>query len=207
MAGEIDTQAVISDLLPSLHSDSRAHLNFWTESDLIRWIDETVKRLARKAMIFVERDTSTTTAAGTATYPLPTRHLATLHASYGTTPLRPAAMVELEARDDAFQTTTRTPDHWYEDKLGPGTIGLAPVPPDIVNLPIVMSCVPPDVDVAKSNTLLQAPAPLKGYLAFSVLAAAYGEEGESEQPDLAQHCRARIQMYDQILQQYYGPGV
>jgi len=208
VAGEIDTQEVITDLLPSLHSDSRAHLNFWSEADLIQWIDEALKRLARTAMLFVERDTSTATAAGTATYPLPARHLASLHISYGSSPLRPAAMVELEARDEGFQNTIGAPDHWYEDKLGMATVGVAPVPPDsAVTLAIIMSCVPPEVDAAKVNTLVQAPAPLKGYLAFSVLGEAYGRESETEQPDLAKHCRARVQLYEQILQRYYGPGL
>lgn len=208
MAGEIDTQAVITSLLPALHSDTRAHLNFWSEADLIQWIDEGLKKLARTAGIFAERDVSTTTAAGTATYPLPSRHLSTLHISYGSTSLRPAAMVELEARDEGFQSTPGQPTHWYEDKLGLGTVGLSPVPSDAgITVPVVMNCAPLDIDAAKMNTLVQAPAPLKGYLSFAVLAEAYGREGESEQPDLAAHCRSRVQLYDQLLQHYYGPGL
>ena len=207
MAGEINTTTLIANLLPDLHSDSLAHLNFWSGSDLIQWCDEAVKRLARACMIFCERDTSITTAGGTATYSLPTRHIATIHASYGTSALRPAAQIDLESRDPAYQTTAGPPDHWYEDKLGTSTIGLAPVPTVAVSVPLLISAAPSDLDVGQLNVLVQAPAPLKGYLAFSVLAAAYGREGESEQPDLAQHCAERVRMFQQILSHYYGAGL
>jgi len=40
MSGEFDSQQVISELLPTLHADTRAHLYFWTEADLIQWCDE-----------------------------------------------------------------------------------------------------------------------------------------------------------------------
>jgi len=206
MAGEIDTTQVVTELLPSLHSDSRANLTFWSEADLIQWMDESVKRLSRKTMTFVERDASIVTAGGTATYPLPTREVVPLHVSYDSVPLRPAAMIEMEARDPAFQVTEGTPDHWYADRLGMATVGLAPVPNDAKTLAVIGIMLPPELDAGKSNTLLQAPAPLKGYLAFSVLASAYGREGESEMPDLAQHARARVQMYEDILTQYYGRG-
>lgn len=156
--------------------------------------------------MFVERDSSIVTACGTATYPLPTRHLATLHVSYESLSLRPAATIELEARDEAYATTEGTPDHWYEDKIGSATVGLAPVPDDAQGLPIVSSVFPAELDAGTVNTLVQAPAPLKGYLAMAVLAKAYGREGESEMPDLAQHCTARLKMYESIFEQYYGRG-
>jgi hypothetical protein len=207
MAGEIDTSVVITNLLPDLHSDSLANLNFWTEANLIQWVDEAAKQLSRAVMMFVERDTSNTTAGGTATYPLPSRHNATIHVSFGTSPLRPATVIELEARDPAFQTTPGPPDHWYEDTIGMTTVGVAPVPTTAVSLPLICSVHPADIDVAKVNHLLQAPAPVAGYLGMFVLAKAYGREGESEQPDLAQHCAARVKMYEQIFERYYGKGV
>lgn len=206
MAGEIQTTAVITDLLPSLHADSVAHLTWWSQSDVIQWMDEACKKLTRAAQLFVERDTSIETAAGTPTYSLPSRHFATLHTSLGNSSLRPAAAIELEARDPGWQTTPGTPDHWYEDKLGTSTIGLAPVPTAAAVVPVICAMFPPDLDVAQLNTLLQAPAPLAGYLFYSVLAGAYGREGESEMPDLAAHARARVAMYEQICQQYWGKG-
>jgi hypothetical protein len=119
-------------------------------------------------------------------------------------------VIELESRDPAFQTTPATadapPDHWYEDDIGITAVGIAPVPATAVALPMICSMYPPDIDVGGLNVLLQAPAPVAGYLAFFVLAKAYGREGESENPDLAQHCAARVKMYEQIFEKYYGKG-
>jgi len=205
MPGEIDTTQVITELLPALHADSLGTLYFWTEAELLQWLDEALKKLARKTMIFVERSIATATAADTATYPLPPRHLATLHVTYDSSSLQPATQVELEARDEEYATTPGAPDHWYEDKLGLATIGVTPVPEEEKPLPIIYSVFPPTLDASQFSTLfVQAPAPLKGYLAMAALAKAYGREGESEMPDLAQHCAARLQLYEAICEQYYG---
>ena len=126
--------------------------------------------------------------------------------SLGTGALCPAAVIDLEARDEQFQSTSGTPDHWYEDDLALGTIGLCPVPTAVAQVNSINSVYPLDLDVALVNTLLQAPAPLAIYLMFSVLAAVYGEEGEAEQPDLAQHCQGRADMLTQVFQSYYGKG-
>ncbi len=126
--GSIDTTQVIDELLPSLHATSRANLYPWSEADLIQWMDEALKRLARLVCVFVGRQADSLTVPGTASYALPTQHIATLHVSYGTTPLAPANMLELEARDPAFLTTPGTPDHWYEDLIGLATVALSPVP-------------------------------------------------------------------------------
>jgi hypothetical protein len=206
MAGEVDSQAVITTLLPSLHSDSRANLTFWTESDLINWMDEALKRLGRVAGVFVERDTSITTVNGTADYALPQRHHATLHASYGSTALRPASMLELEMRDPDFQTTTGSPDHWYEDGQG-FNIALSPVPNAAVNLPLIMTAWPPALDTAKANTLVQAPAPIAPYLFFYALGKAYERESEVEMQDLAQHCLGQCELLEKAFEKYYGAGL
>lgn len=205
-AGSIDTTAVIDGILPTLHADARENLAFWTEPDLIEWMDEGLKRLARVAGVFVERDTSITAVPGTAVYPLPERQDATLHVSFGAAPLRPGAMLELEMRDSNFQTTPGTPDHWYEDGQG-WNIGLTPVPASAETLPILMTAWPPALDIERKNTVVQGPASLAGYLAMYVLAQAYGREGESEMPDVAQHCAGRCEMYEQIFAKYYGAGL
>ncbi len=208
MAGEIDTTVVLANLLPDLHSTSFANLNFWLKADLIQWMDEAAKQLSRACMMFVERVTGTNTSNGTATYSLPTRHNATIHISFGTVPLRSATAMEMEARDPAFQTTPGPPDHWYEDTIGITSVGLVPVPTTSAALPMICSMAPPDLDTAQvMNVLLQAPSPVAAYLAFYVLAGAYGREGESEQPDLAKHASARVKMYEQIFSHYYGPGL
>jgi hypothetical protein len=109
-------------------------------------------------------------------------------------------------RDANFQTTAGTPDHWYEDGQG-WNIGFDPVPTTAVNIPLVMLSWPPTLDTAQVNYLVQAPAPVAGYLGMYVLAKAYGREGESEMPDVAQHCSAFCDMYEQIFSKYYGKGL
>lgn len=204
MSGEIDTQAMLTALLPTLHSDSFADLTYWSQSDLVNHTDEAVKKLSRSAMVWINRDTSITTVAGTGTYTLPADAENTIHASLATTPLRAAAVMDLEAGDENFQSTLGTPDHWYEDDLTLGTIGLCPVPTAAAPVNTINTVYPPDLDTGLVNTLVQAPAPLAIYLSFAVLAAVYGVEGESEQPDLAKHCQGRADMLTQVFQSYYG---
>lgn len=210
MAGEINTQTVIDELLPALHSSSRANLTFWSEQDLEEWIDDSLKRLSRVCGIFVERSADNTTVNGTSSYLLPTRHVATLHVSYGTRPLRPANSIELEMRNPSYRTVPATvalpPSYWYEDLEGNATLRITPVPIAAVSLPIICTVFPTEVDTAESNTLVQAPAPVAGYLAMYTLSKAFGKEGESEMPDVGMHCAARCEMYEQLLQSYYGPG-
>ena len=207
----IDTQALITELLPALNADSRSQLLSWTQDHLEQWIDDGLKRLARYAAVWVERDTSNTTANGTAEYSLPARHIATLHASYGTRPLRPASSIELEMRNPSYRTAAATADlppaYWYEDLEGGSLIGVTPVPIARVSLPLVCTMWPPAIDTAEVNTTVEAPQPLAGYLAMCVLAKAYGRESEMEMPDAAQHCEARLELYEHVFQHLYGPGL
>lgn len=200
----IDTTDVINSILPDLHSDNMADLVFWDQDKLINWADECVKQLSRISKLFVLRDTGISVTAGTASYPLPVRHVATVHVSLGTASLRPANMAELEGLDPAFRTTPGTPARWYEDNLGMAPIALAPVPVASGTLPVVYASFPPQLDVGQVNTLVPAPPPLKGYIANYILAEAFQQEGESEMPDVAAHCKGRLQLYEQAFQQYFG---
>jgi hypothetical protein len=204
-AGGVDVTQVIDQALWDLHAASRADLVFWTEAQLIQWLDEAVKRLSAIACVFVGRSV-TLTVASQAAYTHPSQHVSTLHVSLGTTALRPAATLELEAKDPAYQTTEGTPTHWYEDLLGVGSLALAPVPDESdVNLARIYEGWPDALDV--QQTVVAAPGPLKGYLGMCLLAEAYGIEGEMESPDIAAHCRGRLDLYHALLQHYYGAGV
>jgi|SRR5919197_1751547 hypothetical protein len=200
----IDTTQVIDGILAALHAASRAELVFWTEAELIHAMDEALKRLARKTRLWVTRDATTVTAAATPDYALPQRHIQTLHVTYDGTPLRPASVAELVTRDGAFRSTGGTPTHWYEDQLGGATIGLAKVPAAIKELDVIYAGWPEPLDAGRQQTMVLAPAPLKGYLAVCVLAEAWGQEGEGEMPEAAAHCRERIAMYDQLFASYWG---
>ncbi len=167
-------------------------------------MDEALKRLARLVCVFVGRQADSLTVPGTASYALPTQHIATLHVSYGTTPLAPANMLELEARDPAFLTTPGTPDHWYEDLIGLATVALSPVPDAEQAYPVIYVGWPDTLDAGRQQTLVAAPPPLKGYLAMAVLNRAYSTEGEMESQDIAAHCKSRMDLFEQAFQSYYG---
>jgi hypothetical protein len=202
--GAIDVTQVVDELLASLHAGSRAELVFWTEAQLYQWMDEAVKRLAAIAALFVGRNSGLTVPA-TATYSLPNQLLATLHVSVDQDAIRPANTMELEARDDSYQTTEGTPDAWYQDLLGAGVLGLAPVPDEEIALAEIYTGWPTALDAGQ--TMLAAPPPIKGYLAMYALGEAYGIEGEMEMPEVAAHCRGRLELYHQLFRAYYGPGI
>lgn len=209
MTGDIDTTEVLADILPSLHaaSTSDSDLYWWKLTDLIEFMDEALKRLARKAGVFVKRSTSVTSAVGAPTYSLPADHVAILHVTYGTEPLRPSGTLELESRDSDYRSTQGTPDHWYLDQLGDYTMGLSPVPNHAGDtVPIIYTAIAAELDDAQLNTLVTAPTPIKGYLAMCILAEAYGRESEMEMQDLSQHCKGRIAMYEAMMASYYGSG-
>lgn len=208
--GEIDVTQVIDEALPSLHAGSRATLHHWTEAELLEWLDDGLKRLARLACVFVGRVASTVTVEGLATYALPPRHIATLHVSHVTRPLRPANTIELEALDPDYQTTEATEDspitHWYQDLLNGQYFGVRPVPVILGEpLPMIYEGYPVPIDLGQ--TLVAAPAPLKGYLTMFLLWRAYSKESETEMPDLAAHSKARCELYEQLFTSYYGRGM
>lgn len=204
-AGGVDIGQVLDEALWSLHAGSRADLTFWTEAQLIQFLDYAVRRLATIAGVFIGRDDSGRTVAGTATLALPIDHISTLHVTVNGESLRGASTMELEARDEAYLTTQGPPDAWYEDLLGNGVLGLAPVPDDIYVVAEIYVGWQPQLDLQQS--MVSGPPPLKGYLAMCLLAEAYGKEGEAEMPDVAAHCRGRMEMYHQMFQTYYGAGM
>lgn len=199
----IDTSQVIDSILPDLHAVTRADLVSWQGTDLIKWTDECVKRLGRLSPVFAIRYMGIT-SLGIPVYPLPPRHVATMHVSVGTGSLRLANMQELEGLDPSFRTTPGEPKRWYEDSLGMPYIALTPVPVAVELLPIVYASFPPEVDVNQANVMVPAPPPVKGYIANYILSEAFQQEGESEMPDVAQHCKGRLALYEQAFQQYFG---
>jgi hypothetical protein len=44
------------------------------------------------------------------------------------------------------------------------------------------------------------------YLSFYVLGKCYSKESETEQPDLSQHCQAKVALLEQVFQHLWGEG-
>lgn len=202
----IDESVIVAFLLGALHSDTIGNLVYWTEGELIQWIDAAVKRLARQCGIFAGRDITNSTANGQATYALPGQHLATLHISNGTAPLRPTSVAELSARDASFATTPGTPARWYQDLLGMATYGLAPVPTAIAVLAVIYQGWPQTVDAAKVHTTIPLPWLLEGFIELYVISQAYSKEGDAHAPDIAADAVQMMAVYEAAARQYWGPA-
>lgn len=72
--------AFLAQVYPALGAAGSGDLLYWTDAQLQTWANEGLRRLAKTGSI-IERDVTTTVAAGTHTYAVPTRHIGTIHAS------------------------------------------------------------------------------------------------------------------------------
>lgn len=204
----VSVNTLISNLLGPLHSDSTANLCFWTDAELTRFFDETLKKHARMHGVFVVRDTSSITLVqGTAVYSAPARHLDTLHVALDGAPLIASSSSELEVLDDAYKTTQGTPQYWYSDKEGQNKIGFYPVP----NLAaagkhpeIIFHQYQPELDEAHINTTIAVPAPMGDYLEAVVLGECYGKESDARLPETSAAMKQLAKLYERIIEGLYG---
>lgn len=185
----VNTSLVLGDLLPTLQADSYEALVFWTASDLYGAADDAVKRLARSLCGFVERDAATNVVAGTASYAVPTRHIETLHVSVGTRALRPANVPEIEARDDAWETTAGTalqplPTHWM---MAPGREyhRLYPEPGSGASGAVAVILCRYPTTVTSAAAVVRMPAALRVWLRLRVLESAREKEGDGQMAEVA----------------------
>lgn len=204
----VSVNALITNLLGPLHSDSTANLVWWTDPELTRFFDEAVKRLARNFGVFVARDTTTITLVqGTAVYDAPARHISTLYVALDGAPLIAASSSELELLDDAYKTTQGTPQYWYNDKEGANRIGFYPVPNAAAagKHPELIICqFPAELDEAHSNTTIPVPAFEGDYLEAVVLGEAYGKESDARLPETSAAMKQLAKLYEQIFVDLYG---
>lgn len=198
---------IITRLVPQLHSDTVNNLSVWTECELIQWVDESVKRLARITGSFVERDiTSISLALDQMRYTLPARHVATLFVTLDDKPLIPTSTTQLEALDPNWENADiDTPARWAEDKeLGQLIIYPPPDPPNVSKtVGIIMLAYPAELDCPKVNTSVVLPKPLEDYCEIVALGKAYGKDSDLRLPEVASHAAQRAQLYEQICQKYW----
>lgn len=200
----VDISEIITFLLPPLHANAIADLTFWSECELIQWIDAGVKRLARAAGLFIGRSVDVTTTIGQGTYALPSQHVSTIHASYDGAPLRPSSTGELEARNPDYQTAQAPPERWYQDTLGLARIGLAPVPDQQLVLDVLYHGFPQAVDCAKTHTTIPLPDALEPAIELYVIREAYSKEGDAHAPDIAAAAGDLAGLYERVAAEYWG---
>ena len=204
---DLDVTLVLGDLWPLLNASSESDAVFWTEAELYQWADEATQELARLVGIFVERDTTISTANGARSYTLPTRHISSIHVALGNKPLEPASIPELEARDDTWKTGASAAANadvkrWYGDGDGVEKIGLYKVPSAIATLAVIHHQFLATID--SGNPTLSAPSPLRDYLLWAVLAEARRKESDSTMPEVAAHADERVKLLRTVFQAYWG---
>jgi len=201
MANEIDVSAVIDRLLPDLNADVMADLAFWTETDLYKYADEGVQRIARACGVYVDRTTATM-VSGTAEYATPARHLSTLQIDINGSALRPASVRDLEALEDTWEASTGTPTRFVQDYQGTAKVRLWKKPTAGGTLAWIYQQLPPDV--TKAADTLDGSGPMEDVITFSVIAAARSRECDGSMPEVAAHCEERLAQFEQIFTHLWG---
>lgn len=188
-------------IFTALGASAAADLVFWTAQDLYDWLNEALKQLARRCGLFVERDTSISLVASTASYTLPARHLSTLHVAVDGSGLRPATVAEVEALDADWLNTEDTPARYLQDVAGLASIRIYPTPDDTGTLQLVMHRYP--ADLAGGGTL-PLPDMLSDLLVDIVIGEARGVEGDGAMPEVAEVCREEAKLYEAVCARYWG---
>jgi len=184
--------------------------NSWvTETELYQWGDEAVKRLSREISLFINYSTSTMTQAYLATYTLSPRHVYTLLAAVVTTSesqiLRPTTVRELYALDAAWPSTPGFPRRASLDAGPVGTITLYPLPTAAGYTVAQLEQEIPD-DVSAAAPQVAVPAVLEPYVTYAMLAGARGKESEAAMPEMSDHFRQRLSLYEQVMRHLWGGG-
>lgn len=195
---------ILAGLYPRLHAHDASDLVWWTEAGLLTWANIAVQKLARLCGVFVGR-AITGSATEQAVYPLPVNHISTLQITYDGKPLRPSTSTELTALDPDYATTPGAPRRWYEDQIGMRSLGLAAVPTeDSKIIGMLHHFYPPELTNDASE--LPVPDAVAAYVSDSILASAYGAQGQSAMPEVAAFLNSKCQMLEQVFVQYWGPA-
>lgn len=195
----------LAEVYPCLNADDAASLIHWTEAELIEWANQGQRDLARRFSMWVERDTTNTTADGTASYTLPTRHLSTIHVTLGGASLRAASVRELEALSAAWTTDDCTgaavPSHYCQDVAGTTAIRLYKIPGTVATLAILHHEYPADL---ASGSNPDMPDPVADWLFFRMVAEARAKESDGSMPEAAKFCRDVMGVYESAFAGYWG---
>jgi len=202
-----ETTDFISQVVPCLHGHVAADLVFWSQEELLRWLDDRVKHLAKKGA-FVVRNT-VTIVNGTATYDLPARTLSVIHVAHASKPIKASSTTELESRTPAFATATGdAPERWYTDRIGAGKIGFQPVPNAVAvaaasTAEVITHEYPAPADGVETVSI-PVPLVVLDMFAVEVIAEAYRREGDSQCPEIAQHLDKLAGLYQSAVEQLWG---
>lgn len=193
---------MIGELWPYLNAAAEADAIWFTEAELYRHADDAARRLAAETQILTERDATTSTVAGTASYAYPSSHVRTTHMSAGGFSMIPATVQEVEALDDAWQTTQAPPER-YLHNLGTEQFTLFPVPDAVETVAIVGSMAPVST-LSSGSPTVNCHDCMREWFLLEILAAARGREGHGAMPDMVPVARQMAGVMLQAVQAYYG---
>ncbi len=204
----IDAAQIILNLVPALGFQSLADLEAsdWLQDvELYQWADEASQRLAHQAGVFAEWDNSATAVSLTSVYPAPVNFVNLVALYYAGAKLRETNVAELAALDANWPATGGTPIRASIDAGNLGTFTLYPMPTSsgAVILALFDKYLP---TISAAASALPISSPAQDYFAYHMLAEARGKESEASMPDMAQHFRKRVQMFEEIFAKYYGGG-
>jgi hypothetical protein len=179
-----------------------------TLAELYQFADDAGKRLSYTAGLFAVVDPSISVLAATAAYSLPASHVFTIfacivYAGQATQILRMSSVGQLFAFDANWPTTSGDPTRASLDAGGVGTLTLYPIP--ISNGTLNQICQEYPAIASGSPSVAVSPV-LQDYFSYALLAGARGKESDFAMPEIAAHAKARMDMYDQVAQQLWGPG-
>lgn len=204
--GFINAALVVGDMWQPLNAQGPSDAIFWTEQQLYEWVDEAVKRFARKHAAFVVYDTSLSSAINTANYNLPAGHLVTFQADLNGFYLRSRNVQEMEALDSQWTTAAgSTPQAFLEDTKGLLQLTLYP-PPDVAHsgLPIGLAMATTPANVTKVAAILLGPPILQDYFKFYALAEARTSETNASMDEVGAWYRQLVDQLDQIAEHLWS---
>lgn len=215
MADSVVTR--INNLLPMLHSDTRAALHAWTDAFLVREFHDGLREICRTSGIFVKRVNGfIRLRQGVALYGLPKDLLSLIRVAVSGVPLIPSSQPELQSLDEALFITQGTPQYWYHDRTfhtniisARNELGIYPVPnaaSDQLFVDLIYHYTPCVFDEGHTADTIDAPLILGDMLELRTLAEAYySAETDMSMPETAQAAKQAVeQLYRPNFFTYYG---
>lgn len=208
MADSVVTR--IDNLLPMLHSDTRANLYAWTDAFLVREFHDGLREICRTAGIFVKRVNGfVRLRTGVIFYVLPADLLSIIRVAINGVALIPSSQPEIESLDEQLWFTQGTPLYWYLDRSEYHQIGFYPVPNaahDMVFVDLIYHYTPCVFDEAHTADTIDAPLILGDMLELRTLSEAYfSAETDMSMPETAQAAKQAVeQLYRPNFYSLYG---
>lgn len=204
--GFINAALVVGDLWAPLNARGPADAVFWTEDQLYNWVDEGVKRFARKHAAFVVYDTTITTSPSVADYNLPADHVLTFQADLNGKYLRARNVQEMDSLDSQWPTAAAgVPAAFLEDTKGLIRLTLYPKP-NVANqsLPVGLTMAKEPSEITKTSGILAAPPVIRDYFTFYALAEARASETNASMDEVAAWYRKLVDQLDQVAEHLWS---